>query len=378
MKILTGLPKGNNLQHDGPLLRVVKFAKPAFIIISSFTVFLGVYSHLSNWTSSISPWFSIPVYLLAYGLLSLAPDVLNSVAIGYVARSFIKEFHGDKLTRFLMSFCLILIVPLTWYSYKMSTVTAGAAIENASEEAPEANTGTIDSTYQLEVARITREYETEKAGIEEQFAAQLAAATLGIASSIEAHEKNIETLEHNRKDSNTQWTDKRQNRLRTKIAKLQARKAAIELPLLQEKKEALAALRMSKEEKEAAAKTLQTGDREREIKTTSKKGLKIEAVTETLKAQFSGLAGYSVFIVLLLTVVQQILHHRNEIEFEFRFGLWDAGVNPLVEVVGLPLTMIGRKIINGVRKKYAELDPMESAIVPEIEYNSELEIESKN
>lgn len=370
MKILSSLPKGSNLQHDGPLLQVVKYAKPAFILISSFTVFLGVYSHLSTWMEEVSLWLAFPIYLFAYALVSLAPDVLNSVAAGYVARSLIKGLYEDKLTKFLMAFCFILVGPLTWYSYNMSTVTAGAAVENGSKETPKANTADIDSSYQLEIARITKEYEAEKISLENQFNRQLEAATLGIVADIQANEKAIEGLENNRKDSNTQWTDQRQNKLRSKIATLQTEKATIELPILQEQKEALAAIKTAKEEKEREAKSLRTDDRKREINLTDDESSKLEKVTASLKAQFSGLAGYSVFIVLLLTAVQQILNHRNNIEYEFRFGLWDAGVNPVAEVIGLPFTMAGRKIINGVRNKYGELSPMQKAVITEVEYNS--------
>lgn len=370
MKILSSLPKGSNLQHDGPLLQVVNYAKPAFILISSFTVFLGVYSHLSSWMEDVSYWFAIPAYFFAYALVSLAPDVLNSVAAGYVARSLIKGLYEDTLTKFLMAFCFTLVGPLTWYSYNMSTVTAGAAVENGSKEAPKANTADIDSTYQLEIARITKEYETEKISLENQFNKQLAAATLGIVSTIAANEKAIEGLENRRKDSNTQWTDRQQDKLRSKIATLQTDKAAIELPILQEQKEALAAIKTAKEEKEGEAKSLRTDDRKREIKLTDDESSKLDKVTASLKAQFSGLAGYSVFIVLLLTAVQQILNHRNHIEYEFRFGLWDAGVNPVAEVVGLPFTMAGRTIINGVRNRYGQLAPMQKAVITEVEYNS--------
>ena len=371
MKILQSLPKGDNLQHDAPLLNIIKIAKPAFILISSLTVFIGVYSHLSGYIEGVSLWFTIPIYLIVYFLVSLFPDVLNSIAAGYIARSFIKGLYTDRLTKILMVFCLVLVFPLTKYSFNMSTTTAGAAIEAGSEEQPEANTDKIDNAYNLEITRITKEYETEKENTNSQFDAELLAATVGINAKIKAQEQNIETLENNRKDDNTNWTDTRQIKARAEIARLTVEKSNIELPIIQARKDALQALKVSKETKEAAAETLRTGDRGRVITQATTKGESIKKVTAILKKQFSGLAGYSVFVVLLLTGVEQILHHRNEIEFEFRFTLWDAGVNPFAETIGLPFTIIGRKIINGVRKQYGKLEDMAEAVIYEVEHNTQ-------
>lgn len=371
MKILQSLPKGENLQHDAPLLNIIKIAKPAFILISSLTVFIGVYSHLSGYIEGVSLWFAIPIYLIAYLLVSLFPDVLNSIAAGYIARSFIKGLYTDKLTKVLIVFCLVLVWPLTKYSFNMSTTTAGAAIEAGAEEKPKANTDKIDNSFNLEIDRITKEYETEKQNINAQYDAELIAATIGINAEIKAQEQTIETLEKNRKPTNTNWTDTKQIKARAKISSLTVEKSNIELPLIQAKKEALQALKTTKEAKEVKAEALRTGDRKREITEADEKGNNIKAVTLILKKQFSGLAGYSVFVVLLLTGVEQILHHRNQIEFEFRFTLWDAGVNPFTETIALPFTILGRKIINGVRKQYGKLEDMAEAVIYEVEHNSQ-------
>lgn len=371
MKILQSLPKGDNLQHDAPLLNIIKIAKPAFILISSLTVFIGVYSHLSGYIEGISLWFTIPIYLIVYFLVSLFPDVLNSIAAGYIARSFIKGLYTDRLTKILMVFCLVLVFPLTKYSFNMSTTTAGAAIEAGSEEQPEANTDKIDNAYNLEITRITKEYETEKENTNSQFDAELLAATVGINAKIKAQEQNIETLENNRKDDNTNWTDTKQIKARAEIARLTVEKSNIELPIILGRKDALRALKVSKETKESTAESLRTGDRGRVITEATTKGESIKKVTAILKKQFSGLAGYSVFVVLLLTGVEQVLHHRNEIEFEFRFTLWDAGVNPIAETIGLPFTIVGRKIINGVRKQYGRLEDMAEAVIYEVEHNTQ-------
>lgn len=371
MKILKSLPTGENLQHDAPLLNIIRVAKPAFILISSLTVFIGVYSHLSGYVEGVSLWFTIPIYLIAYFLVSLFPDVLNSIAAGYIVRSFIKGLFRDKLTIVLMLFCVVLVWPLTKYSFKMSTTTAGAAIEAGSEEAPEADTDKIDNAYNLEIARITKEYETEKANIITQYTDELTASTVGINAKIKAQEQNIETLEKNRKSTNTNWTDTKQIKARAKISSLTVEKSNIELPIIQARKDALQALKVTKETKEATAETLRTGDRKREITEATTKGESIKTVTAILKKQFSKLAGYSVFVVLLLTGVEQVLHHRNEIEFEFKYTLWDAGVNPIAETIGLPFTILGRKIINGVRKQYAKLEDMAEAVIYEVEHNTQ-------
>lgn len=371
MKILRSLPKGENLQHDAPLLNIIRVAKPTFILISSFTVFIGVYTHLSGYIEGLSLWFAIPVYLIAYLLISLFPDILNSIAAGYIARSFIKGLYKDRLTQILIVFCLVLVFPLTKYSFKMSTTTAGAAIEAAAEEQPKAETEKIDNAYNQEITRIEKDYEAEKQSINSQFDAELSAATLGIIAKIETEQQRIETLEKKRKPTNTNWTDTRQNKARSKIARLTVERSEIELSIVQARKKALRALKEAKEVKESEAQALRMGDRKREITEAETKGTEIKTVTGILKKQFSGLAGYAVFVVLLLTGVEQVLHHRNEIEFEFRFTLWDAGVNPITETIGLPFVIFGRKIINGVRKQYSRLEEMAEAVIYEVEHNAQ-------
>lgn len=369
MKIFKTLPKGENLSHDGALIRVVRLALPAFIIISSITVFGGVKSYLTQYLIDSYWYASWSLLGVGYVFFSLAPDLLNAVACAYVARSFIKGHHKERLCAFLVAFCICLIIPLTRYSFKMSKVSASALVEDAAPKIEKPNVAPIDDLYQDEINRITAEYEQEKTSIEGNYQMKLEAVRKPFLAQIEAKEKQIERYERNRNEGNTQWTDKKIVQVREAIAQIEGDRIKAELPLMDKKLSLASSLKSNKDDRINEARTIRLEDRQFAKDDNQKERSKIEETTTIIDNQFSGLAGYAVFIVLMLTIVLEVLEHRNEIENDFVFTLWDGGLSPLVEVVGYPFTARGRKWINKVRRKYAELPEMEEPVLTKIKHH---------
>ena len=88
------------------------------------------------------------------------------------------------------------------------------------------------------------------------------------------------------------------------------------------------------------------------IADATKKNSELSEVTETLVKQLSGIAGMSVFILLALAIVREILRARNDIKPVPVWSEFDQGGNPISEVLMFIPTKIGRSILRGARKGY--------------------------
>ena len=369
MKILKTIPTGDNLPHDGQLLRIVRLALPAFIIISSITDFGGVSSYLSDYLIG-SHWFTTySLYGAGYVFFSLAPDVLNAVAMGYIARSIIKGHIRDRLCMFLVFFCFALVIPLTRYSYKMSKVSASALVEDAAPVVEAPDLAPVDDLYQAEISRISADYDQEKQSIDKQYQTKLEAVRAPYIARIEAKQQLVERYERNRKPSNTEWTDKKIVEVREQIAKIESDKAKADIPLLTQKLAVLSDLKAQRDQLTSEARKIRLDDRAAVKNDNQDKRSKVEEITTVIDRQFSGIAGYAVFVVLLLTIVLEVLEYRNGIKHQFVFTLFDAGINPITEVLGYPLTAIGRSIINTTRRKYDQLEEMSDAVTTKVKFN---------
>lgn len=334
MKILHSLPKaGETLNHDAPLLKILRLAVPAFILISATTVFFGVRAHIADFLAQYPAWVQYPTLTTGFLLFSLAPDALNAVLIAYVVRSLLKQQFAGITSIILICFCALLSVGLTVYSFKMSKNAAIAAADRAAGEAEQLDVAVIDTGYNDALERIRSDYAEEKAGIEANYAAL-----------IETENQNIATLERQRNKGNTLWIDKQQGKHRKKIAEI-----------LNDKKSDLEALRDRKQAAEDAAGAVRSNDRQRTNAYNDKKAAKHDQLSAVFSAQLSWLAGNAVFILLILAAVREILYHRNQIEPKPIFGQFDFQPSPILETLAYPFVYIGRHTVNTVRAWYEAL-----------------------
>ncbi|HMO39887.1 MAG TPA: hypothetical protein PKC76_09310 [Saprospiraceae bacterium] len=334
MKILHSLPKmGETLNHDAPLLKILRLAVPSFILISATTVFFGVKSHISEFLAQYPAWVQYPTLSIGFLLFSFAPDALNAVLVAYVVRSLLKKQFTGVTSIILICFCATLSVGLTVYSFKMSKNAAIVAAEKAAGEAKQLDVAIIDTGYGSALERIKSDYSEETVGIEGNYLALIRAEETAIAS-----------WEKKRNDRNTQWIDSRQDRHRATIKNL-----------LAAKKSELDALRARKQAAEDAAAAVHSDDRQRTTAYNDEKAARHNQLSAVFSAQLSWLAGYAVFILMILASVREILYHRNGIEPKPIFGQFDFQPSPVLETLAYPFVYIGRHTVNTVRTWYEAL-----------------------
>ena len=116
---LSKLKESATFKHDAQLITGVQIGIIVFILLSSFTVFSGIKSHLTDYlltANFFSRWFT---YILSYFIGSFGIDLINSFSFAYIISTILrKDFNRD--TYILISFCSILSIALTIYSFKMS------------------------------------------------------------------------------------------------------------------------------------------------------------------------------------------------------------------------------------------------------------------
>lgn len=333
MRLIYSLPKlGDTLSHDSPLLKIIRLAVPAFILISAVTVFWGVKAHISQYLSYYPTWIQYPSFTIGFLLFSLAPDVLNSVLIAYVARTILKR-KFDHLSIILMVFCTLLSIGLTFYSYQMSKFSAIEAANEASGEAEIVDLAPIDQKLEKDLQRITDDYNSEKQTIESNYAAL-----------IETENQAIASWEKKRNDGNTHWIDRQQDRRRKAIA-----------TLLEKQKSDLEALRSRKQAKEDKASEQHQKDRTKAESDNTAKENQHNDFAAIFADKLSWLSGNAVFVVLILTCIREILYNRNGVEIKPIFGQFDFQPSPILESLALPFVAVGRHIINRVRSAYEAL-----------------------
>lgn len=337
MRLIYSLPKqGDQLSHDSPLLKIIRLAVPAFILISAVTVFLGVRAHISDYLAYYPAWVQYPALSVGFALFSLAPDLLNSILVAYVARTILKR-KFDHLSIILVVFCAVLSVGLTIYSFQMSKFSAVEAANEASGEAKTIDLSLIDQKRDAALQRIQDDYNSEKQTIESNYAAL-----------IETENQAIAAREKQRTDANTLWIDKQQSRHRKEIAKL-----------LEKQKSDLEALRSRKQAKEDETGAQHQKDRAKTESDNTAKEAKHNNFAAIFADKLSWLAGNAVFVVLILTCIREILYNRNGVEIKPVFGQFDFQPSPVLETLSYPFTFAGRHIINKVRKAYAALPSLE-------------------
>ena len=106
------------------------------------------------------------------------------------------------------------------------------------------------------------------------------------------------------------------------------------------------------EDKRAERDRLQSiADEERAKALTSNESELVEH--KQFEAKFSNLfgtvSGYAIFGVLLLTIILEILLHRNGIEYRPAFESVDFDRSHLIEILYFPIEWIGRHVINRIR-----------------------------
>lgn len=365
MKIVNTLPKASQMfSHDSPVIRVVKLCLPAFILVSSLTVFLGVKAHLTDYLSDVHWLLANSLYSVAYLLFSLAPDVLNVVLIAYLTRSFLKGHYRDRLGMILLIAAGLMVIVLTRYSFLMSQTAAKSMVKTAAPKATVKSTAPIDSLYQSEVKSLQVENQNAVAAIERRYQELIAASTAPLAAQILPLQKRAEQWEISRSDQNTFYVDLQLKKLQDQIQPLEQERLNLEKRLVLQKSQELDLLNSPYKRKTDLVENRRNAERNEVLALNQSERNTINGITIIFTKQLSGIAGYAVFIVLLLAVIREILHFRNGIELQPIISPFDFQTKPLQETLVLPFTLVGRHCINWVRDQYRHLPSLKEPPTP--------------
>ena len=354
MKIRKSLPKlGEQFNFDAPIYSILKPTKTAFLLLSAFTVFLGVRSQIADYLPD-SAILAALILAFAFGVFSFAPDLLNSKLTAFIT-ALILEKRFKPLDIALLIFSLALITALSLYSFKMSRNSADAA-HNRYKLKPELiDTKSISAGLDNRLARIDQNYKTDQAEIKQRYATTTATINAKYQNKIEPYRAEIKRLEQLRTPQNTNYITKKQAEQREQIRGEQSKQAAeIQTAQAAEQSELNAIkVKRDKTEQEHAARTDQalTAAEQANAKETAKAD-KLNSITNTL---FTSFAGYAIFIVIVLTILQKVIEHRNEINPVAEISQTDFQFNVLADLVQFPARILGRYTINFVYGLYNAL-----------------------
>lgn len=356
MKIVNSLPKASELfNHDSPVIRIVKLCLPAFVLVSSLTVFLGVKAHLADYLGETNWLLANGLYSIAYLLFSLAPDVLNVVLIAYLTRSFLKGHYQDRLGIVLLLTAALMVITLTRYSFLMSQTAAKSMVKAAAPMANVKSVAPIDSLYQSELNQHKTDKQNARAAIEQRYQEIITASTAPFLAQLTPLQKQAEQWEAKRNVNNTFYVDLKLKQLSEQIKPLEQERLTLEKRLVLQKNEELSLLNESFTRKTKALEDRRATDRTTIQALNKTERTSIQSITTIFTKQLSGIAGYAVFIVLLLAIIREILYYRNGIDLQPIISPFDFQTKPLQEALLLPFTLIGRHWINWIRNQYQRL-----------------------
>jgi hypothetical protein len=360
MRINKTLPKRTNLlQHDAPVLRVVRIALIAFILISSITVFLGVRVHIHDYLQSLSPIVRFPAYSIAYVLFSLVPDTLSVILFAFVIRSFLKGHFSDGLSIILVTTCSLMMVFLVRYSWNMSRNAAHSYALFITPEPVTMNTATIEDRSQDRVRDIEAVYQREVKLVRDRYDELVLASIAPQKAASAPLEEQMMRLEKNRTDQNTYWTDREIRKLQWQLSPIEQKIASIRKELTIQKNAELAALKRSRDQRIAAIEQNAEMDRSTALEENEAAKTTTNSISAVLKRELKQVAGFAIFIVLLLTGLTEILYHRNGIDREPIVAEFNLRSSMASEVINLPVVFLGRYLINWVRKRYEQLPDLQ-------------------
>ncbi|MCB0654193.1 MAG: hypothetical protein KDC85_23130 [Saprospiraceae bacterium] len=355
MKIRLNLPTlGEVFSHDAPLYKIIKIALPAFILISSLTVFAGVRSHISDYLGQYSLWITLPGYTFSYLLFSLSPDVLNAVLVAYFVRSMLKKkFQGTDIV--LNLFALGLIIFLTKYSYNMSQFSAGSMSNEMGKEIEEIDLSKINAEYKLEKKEIQTTFNEDKAEVEKLYNEQITLLNQRYENQFIPLREKIKGYEKNRVTNNTSWTDKKIKEQKDKITSLEKDKLTEADHFLKEKQGKIALLQETRDSQITALGSDKKNDRNNAQSLKEKTNQEKAQANDFLKKEFEKIAGVAIFIVLVLASLKEIIHFRNDIDPQPIISELDFQFDWLMEILSYPFVFIQRHSVNRVREWYNNL-----------------------
>jgi hypothetical protein len=297
-------------------------------------------------------------------LFSLAPDALNVVLLAYFARTFLKGYYRDRLGMILLVCAGLMVIFLTRYSYRMSQTAARSLVQAVAPEIEQAAVAPIDSLQRISVEKLGADYEKDRRELEEHFAQLLKASTEPLSAQLTPLQTQMQRLEESRSPNNTFYIDLQQRKLRKQIQPLEQQLLNTRKTLVEQQEKRLNALRAKYDQDRKQIQTQYQSERSEVQSERKEKKQSVYGMTQVFSRQLSWIAGYAVFIVLVLTTIREILYHRNGIDLQPIISPFDFQTKPLRETLVLPFVAAGRHLINLVRQQYQRLPALADPPAP--------------
>ena len=362
---LSNLENSKTFRHDAQLLKGVQIGIVVFLILSSITVFSGVKSHLTTYLVDsfiLWRWF---VYASAFLIGSLGVDLVNTYCMTYQTSAILrKDFKSESII--LICFCGLLTCGLTYYSFSMSQNSALVVGNDIEDEKQVDDSGTltsIDSVFNNQLLSIEATYQTNHERTIEPFKNRINNISATYSNQIEILKNEIAVIDKNTTKDNYLYAAKQKKPFTTKIQSLEASKLLALSPVLTDQQAAIDRLTAQKDKMILEAKELHKEDRTRAKTKTDNHNQKATATSTVFTDMFGKLAGFAIFILLILTVIKEILFFRNEIEPEPILSNFDFSPSWMLEVVSYPVVWVRRHSVNKVRGWYEGLPKLKKPVI---------------
>lgn len=360
MKILydlTGVESSHTFRYDARLISIVKTALITFLIISSLSVFSGIRSHTSDYTSGLFFAWRWCANGVLYFCFSLLPDIINAMLAAWIVSALLRK-DTDKTGRLLIAFCSVVVIGLTYYSFSMSknsAVAVGNDIEKSNQISDSTSVKAIDQTLFTELSAINDRHSAKLATIQGQYSTIIGNTKESFAGQKKAVRGQISNLLNKSTKKDYLYANKKIERLQKQLATIEAAERSAVEPIEAEQRLAIITIERQQQEAERSARDRHEADRSRTKAATDHQNTRAEIRGGVFTSLFSNLAAYSIFIVLILTSIRGVLYHRNDIEPVPVLSNFDFSPSWTLEVLAYPYFWIRSRLINWVRGRYENL-----------------------
>ena len=360
MRIFYDLSKvqdSKTFKYDAQLIQFVKIGLILFLIVSSITVFSGIRSHLTSYMTGQLVVVVIVAYVVCYACFSLLPDYINSVACGYIVSALLRK-DLTKEAKIIIAFCLVSVVALSWYSFSMSqnsAIVLGTDIEKSNSIDDRKEVGKIDNELREDLERIRVDHTAKFDAIVALYRDKINGVTQPIDGEVEGLRGQIKHLQNNSSKMDYLYVAKKIEPLQRKVSRLEAKRRKLIAPIQAEQQQAIGDLESKRDQAEAEARNQHRENKDRTTSRTDNYNNTVTTQGQTFTGLLSKLAGYSIFMVLILTIIQTVLYYRNDIKPKPILSNFDFSGSWIVEVVSFPYAYIRSHTTNKVRGMYERL-----------------------
>lgn len=302
-----------HLRNDAPMLKMFAVAVVLLLFFSNVTVFLGVRSYMADYVGHYSPLIKFGFYLVGFVLGAFTPDYINAAIAAWFIRSLMIKDYKTIPAKIALGSGLIINILLSMYSYNMSQVSATAVIRDIAPKTHIVDVAAIDQNMDSRLSELTRQFDNDYKRLTSEYQGLISKTNDQYKSRQQPYLDRIEYLEKNRKDSNTEWTDREINRQRRKIQPIEAERTQAVNSLESEKQQKLDGLRTKKDTRETAIIASRDTTTNNQLAVAAEHNAEAKAVEDALVFWGSHAAGFAIWVALIAVALLQYFRVRNNI-----------------------------------------------------------------